>query len=337
MKISIIIPVYNEEKLINDCLDSLVSQNYPKEDYEIIIVNDGSTDNTKSQISRPLSASSQANGGQANLKSKISTPEIRLINLEKNKGWIIARETGAKNARYENLLFIDSRCVADSEILNNLKKINYQPLVGNPVMNQNKSIFDRFGFLFRKKLYGEYFREDFKPVYITPNNYDDIPKGTTVLFCDKRLFISSQPENKGKWISDDIKLLRNIALKKPLLKHPDIKVIYQSRDSFKSVFRHIFKRGPRFVDYYLNPKKKYFWLFIIPSIMAFPIIIFMLIKPIYFIYFLAIVILMWISASLWLAENIKDFAISLILLPLFAISFWVGIFYGLTLKLFRKY
>ncbi|MDP2909592.1 MAG: glycosyltransferase, partial [bacterium] len=240
MKISIIIPVYNEEKMIGGCLDALINQNYPKDDYEIIVVNDGSTDNTKSQIS--------------NLKSQISTPEIRLINLEKNQGWITARETGAKNARYENLLFVDSRCVADGEILNNLAKINYQPVVGNVVIKKHRSIFDRFGALFRKKLYAEYFGENFKPVYITPDNYDDIPKGTTVLFCDKDLFLSSQPQNKNKWVSDDIRILKNIVEQKPLLKHPDIKVIYQSRNSFKSVFRHIFKRGTRFVDYYLNPK-----------------------------------------------------------------------------------
>ncbi|MDP2909829.1 MAG: hypothetical protein Q8N69_02035, partial [bacterium] len=239
---------------------------------------------------------------------------------------------GAKNARYENLLFVDSRCVADGEILNNLEKINYQPVVGNAVIDENRSIFDRFGALFRKKLYREYSGENFKPVYITPDNYDDIPKGTTVLFCDKELFLSSQPENKNKWISDDIRLLKNIVEKRPLLKHPDIKVKYQSRDSFKSVFEHIFKRGIRFTDYYLSPKKKYFWFFIAPSIIILPVIIFILIKQIYFVYFLTIVILTWMLASLWLAENIKDFAIALILLPLFAISFWAGIFYGLTLK-----
>ena len=321
MKISIIIPVYNEEKLINDCLDSLIAQDYPKEDYEIVIVNDGSTDGTLKVIE-----DGQKSAAAKNIKMKI-------IDLKPNWGWIIARETGARNAKYENLLFIDSRCVADDEILNNLERINYQPVVGNPVIDQNKSIFDRFGALFRKKLYREYSTENFEPVYITPDNYDDIPKGTTILFCDKTLFLSSQPKNKSRWISDDIRLLGNIALKKPLLKHPGIKVIYQSRNSFQSVFRHIFKRGPRFVDYYLSLKKEYFWLFILPSIMILPAIIFILIKPVYLIYFLTLVILIWISASLWLAENIKDFAIALILLPLFTISFLMSIFYGLIFKI----
>lgn len=44
--ISIIVPAYNEEGVISDCLNSLVNLNYPKNEYEIIIVNDGSTDKT---------------------------------------------------------------------------------------------------------------------------------------------------------------------------------------------------------------------------------------------------------------------------------------------------
>jgi len=160
------------------------------------VVNDGSTDGTESNVKCQM--------------SNVKTPEIKLINLKPNQGWIIARETGAKNAKYDNLLFIDSRCIADREILKKIKDINYQPIVGNAIINQNKSIFDRFGALFRKKLYdAEYFGENFKPIYITPENYDDIPKGTMILFCDKTLFLSSQPENKSRWISDDIRLLRN--------------------------------------------------------------------------------------------------------------------------------
>ena len=45
MKLSIILPVYNVEKFIPDCLDSLETQDLPKEEYEIICVDDGSPDN----------------------------------------------------------------------------------------------------------------------------------------------------------------------------------------------------------------------------------------------------------------------------------------------------
>ena len=45
MKLSIIVPVYNVEKYLAQCLDSLVGQTV--EDYEIIVVNDGSPDNSQ--------------------------------------------------------------------------------------------------------------------------------------------------------------------------------------------------------------------------------------------------------------------------------------------------
>ena len=48
MKLSIIVPVYNVEKYLAKCLDSLVHQTV--KDYEVIVVNDGSPDNSQSII-----------------------------------------------------------------------------------------------------------------------------------------------------------------------------------------------------------------------------------------------------------------------------------------------
>ena len=45
-KLSVIIPVFNQEKYLGRCLRSLLNQTFPKEQYEIIVINDGSTDKT---------------------------------------------------------------------------------------------------------------------------------------------------------------------------------------------------------------------------------------------------------------------------------------------------
>ena len=41
MRLSIIIPAYNAGKYIRECLDSVIGQDLPKEEYEIIVINDG--------------------------------------------------------------------------------------------------------------------------------------------------------------------------------------------------------------------------------------------------------------------------------------------------------
>lgn len=101
-KFSLIIPAYNVEKYIKKCLDSVLNQTY--NNYEIIIINDGSTDNT-SKI----------------LESYKSNKKIKLINQE-NKGLSSARNTGVSNAKGDYILFIDSDDFIEKELLETLNK-----------------------------------------------------------------------------------------------------------------------------------------------------------------------------------------------------------------------
>ncbi|MEK6906407.1 MAG: glycosyltransferase family A protein [Nanoarchaeota archaeon] len=97
IKASVIIPVYNEEKEIYNCLKSLSEQSY--KNFEIIIVDDGSTDNSI-EITK-------------NFKG-IKTLE------QDHKGPGSARNFGAKKSTGEILVFVDSDMVFDKDYLNNL-------------------------------------------------------------------------------------------------------------------------------------------------------------------------------------------------------------------------
>lgn len=88
-KISVVIPVYNVEKYLPQCIDSVLSQSF--EDYEVILVNDGSTDGS-------LAIAQQYE--RANKKVKVISQE--------NKGLGGARNTGIQHASGEFICFIDS-------------------------------------------------------------------------------------------------------------------------------------------------------------------------------------------------------------------------------------
>ena len=88
-KISIIIPVYNTEKYIKECIESIIKQTY--KNIEIIIVNDGSTDNSVNIIK--------------DYQKKYK--RIKVIN-QKNKGPSAARNNGIKHSEGDYILFVDS-------------------------------------------------------------------------------------------------------------------------------------------------------------------------------------------------------------------------------------
>jgi len=89
LKISLIIPVYNVEKFLPRCLDSVASQTYA--DLEVIIVNDGSTDNSAQIVDRYVA----------------SNPNFTAYTIE-NSGQGGARNFGLKKAQGEYVAFLDS-------------------------------------------------------------------------------------------------------------------------------------------------------------------------------------------------------------------------------------
>lgn len=100
MKVSIVIPTYNEEGVIITCLESLLNQSY--KDIEIIVVDDGSTDNTR-----------------AVLRGAVKKYGITLF-TQNHKGPGAARNLGAKKAGGEILVFIDADMTFDKDFIRNL-------------------------------------------------------------------------------------------------------------------------------------------------------------------------------------------------------------------------
>lgn len=92
MKLSVIVPVYNVEKFLPRCLDSLLRQGIERGMYEVICVNDGSTDNSAAILA----------------KYESQHPDVFKIIAQENIGLSGARNTGMRVARGEYVGFVDS-------------------------------------------------------------------------------------------------------------------------------------------------------------------------------------------------------------------------------------
>lgn len=116
VKFSVILPVYNVELYLKDCLASLLNQSYSN--FEIIAVNDGSSDKSLDILE-----------SFANLDSRIK------IISQNNQGLSSARNTGLKHAKGEYIQFVDSDDVISNNLLGScvstFKKYNTNMLIFN--------------------------------------------------------------------------------------------------------------------------------------------------------------------------------------------------------------
>ena len=126
-KVSVIIPTYNREKLISRAIESVLVQTYPA--YEVIVVDDGSTDATKSVLA-PF------NG------------KIKYI-YQKNAGIAEARNRGIKESSGEYIAFLDSDDYwAPEKLAEQVKVLDANPQVGivfapMPIVNEKGEILGR--------------------------------------------------------------------------------------------------------------------------------------------------------------------------------------------------
>lgn len=111
MIISFIIPVYNTEKYLPECLDSILNQDISRDEYEIICVNDGSTDGSLAVLRRYES----------------SYPNVIVID-QANKGICGARNAGFAAAKGEYIWFFDSDDFIADNVLGEIVKAVHETI-----------------------------------------------------------------------------------------------------------------------------------------------------------------------------------------------------------------
>ncbi len=317
---SIIIPVYNEPKLIIQCLEKIAELDYPQENFEVIIVNDASTDQTKTKI-----------------KNFVRTRKhFKVKTNPKNLGRIKSRQKGAENSKFNNLLFIDSRAEIAPNTLKYLDHQNEKVIIpSNIEYSQPRSSLGIFSSTIKGRIYGAGKAQTEETIKITKANFDKFSKGTTACYFEKEIFLRSSRSLRkpNKNSSDDIKLLgKSLDFTNHISRDKNFRIKYNIRNNFFQTLKHTFNRGPKFVDYYFRPGKKFF-----PHLTSIYILslanLFFLLKPNIFLYEIGIFIILLIAWSVYLSKTLKEFFTCLYMIPFMGTAFYFGLIKGIILKL----
>ncbi len=213
--VSIIVPVFNSEKTIRKCLESLLNIDYPKHKLEIILVDDGSTDGTK-EIIRHYSG-------------------VKLIE-QRHKGPATTRNVGVRKSSGKYIFFTDSDCIVRKDwIMDMLKEFrgNLAIVSGSLVPFSMKRPSEKFEQMRRERLYGVRRRL----VEVVPSCNMAIKRG---VFNEINGF-----DEDFKYASfEDYDLCRRVKkLKYAILYEPTIQVIHLHSSSWKGVFRRALIHG----------------------------------------------------------------------------------------------
>lgn len=226
--ISVVIPLYNKEQIIDKCLHSVLSQDY--DDFEIVIVNDGSTDRS------------------VEIVKGIDDSRIRLIEQE-NGGPSKARNTGVKNAKGEWIVFLD----ADDELLSGALSKFHDLIDEHPkvkmfgcsyVTNDGKNIVEPY------KIKDGYYENCYKVYVLSMYNYRT---GCTIV---KRDIALNNPYDEKLWRYEDLECY--FRMHRDCGMYLDHNVVFQQNISFCEASEGRADIGEDFVGH-LDFKDKSFW------------------------------------------------------------------------------
>lgn len=261
-KVSIVSPVYNGEKTLSLCLDSLLNLDFPKENLEIIVVDNNSTDATKDIIRH--------------------YPVKYVFEGKRSRG--AARNKGIKESRGELVAFIDADCIADREWLTNIVEGFTSEAVGgcggevlpfNPytliekyycfkgLFSQKKGLMTTESFLPRIATFNAIYRRDvleevglFDDSFITNEDIDlsyrVYLKGYQLKYIPEALVYHKHPDNLSdlfrKWFEYGYRIICLLQkysnlIKRPLVDYNDwIGFFVQLLKSIKTFFITLFTK-----------------------------------------------------------------------------------------------
>ena len=254
-ELSVIIPVYNVEKYIGQCLDSVVNQSLGIENIEVIVVNDATPDNSMSIVK----------------KYSDKYPSIKVVNNESNQGLGRSRNIGLSNVTSDFVTFLDSDDFISlntfEDSINKLKDFNCDLLIYNwevftgeghceaqNIHNQNTSenkILEDISefpeiFLLTSACNKIYHKSLFKYLNYEKGLYEDNIVTSLVLLNSNRIFLSK--DSTYFYRKNSSSITESVGLDNVLDLSKSIKLLFNLQDEYPNYFSQIKLLIIKFID-----------------------------------------------------------------------------------------
>lgn len=322
--LTVIVPTYNGAVWLSETMKHIevALQDAGVKKTEILVVNDGSTDDTVTVV----------NG----LKATSKYP-LRLV-TQPNGGRFIARRTGTNQAKYPNLLFVDTRVFIGktslSYVIKQQAKDSSRQLWCSHVRVDTKgNIYARFWETVAFVAWRKYFKHP-KDTSFRIKQFDDYPKGTTCFVVTKAILSEANDWFEGntkdlKTSNDDTLLLRHIAETDSINISPDFWCLYHARATLGQYTKHVFHRGKVFVDGFLRKDGNRFFIpLIIFLILSVVVPVSVILHPAFLGPLIVAALIGWVlelPLVFTLGVPAKDGLSAVVLSPLFALYYGAGI------------
>lgn len=312
LPVSIVIPTMNMSAHLDGLLRSL-EQLSPMVD-EILVVNDGSTDQTEAIVAKYSFA--------------------RLMTLKENQGRFKARWMGAKEARSPWLLFLDTRLEPASDFLEALASevSEAKPSIGWVEIDPKQNVFCLYWLRSHETLFSEHYGIFPEGVELTLENYDRYLKGTGVYLCRREHFLAVCEELGSRQIlSDDTLLLKKMLSRERLWINPKLRVHWEPRSNATAFLYRLFERGPGFVEYHIFQHRGRFFYLVLLSLILLSSWIWLLFAQPWLAGEIAcaVLLLLGLSARLF-AKSWEEFVKMAPLHVAVIFAFGLGVIYGLA-------
>lgn len=311
-QISIVVPTFNSAPYLKDLHNSITNSPLAQSTQEVIYVCEGNNDNTLEILSE---------------LSKTSSIPIQIFVPKERLGKFLSRYEGAKRAKSERVLLIDSRVKLTNTTAQAIQDmpLEYRIVSGHVDIDENKNIFCLYWIRTHSRIFHRNFSEQETTIHITPEVFDNYVTGTTILFVDRDLFVKSCEHLKAApMFSDDTYLLKEMCAITPLIIHPKVRIEWEPRRETWKFLKHLYDRGPGFAEYHVFERRGWlFYLVLIGFIGLLSVFLLMPFQPMISASVLLVGLLALVGSTAIFSKNLYEF---LKLAPLHTMSL---IFYGL--------